>query len=284
MGCEKKPSDTIEICDVLLEMHTNPFLPCGPGGENAYRLALLMNNEELVAIFDQNPMNAMLGSFEKNNLFLSGKATQSQKKERQAAEENKEEPVEGLPPLKIVENTFESFTSFLEKLPDRMGVNGEEKASLGKASTDETHMGPLPPLLSAAIEGDAERCASILQKGTDVNVADSRNRTALIIAVQLAQEQIVRLLLDYKADIDHVEDDGGTALSIVSKEMENNALSPEKRKIYIRIKKAIVEEQTNRCAKVGQGRERDYEVASEIMGHNLKPEPGSGAGAGAGSA
>lgn len=54
----------------------------------------------------------------------------------------------------------------------------------------------------------------LLQKGANPNLVDREGRTALIAAAHTGSVGVVEVLLDHKANIDHADGDGRTALAV----------------------------------------------------------------------
>jgi ankyrin repeat protein len=71
-----------------------------------------------------------------------------------------------------------------------------------------------PPLLFAALYGDAEAVALLLERGADPNLANDSGATALMWAV--GDLRIARRLLDHGADVNATSEQGHTPLSIAA--------------------------------------------------------------------
>ena len=68
------------------------------------------------------------------------------------------------------------------------------------------------PLQQAAMRGDTTKVQQLLDKGTDVNVKDFGNQTALIYAAARGHSETVELLLNRGADINAANRSSETAL------------------------------------------------------------------------
>ena len=78
-------------------------------------------------------------------------------------------------------------------------------------------------LLAAVQEGEAEVVLSLIKKGSDVNKKYEQNKTPLIIATELNNLDIVKILIDaevaeVKADVDAETEDRWTALMVAAHE------------------------------------------------------------------
>jgi len=60
--------------------------------------------------------------------------------------------------------------------------------------------------------GDVARMAQLLTKGVPSNLTNDRGDTLLILAAYHRQEEMVRLLLEHRADVERFNDNGQTAL------------------------------------------------------------------------
>ncbi len=87
----------------------------------------------------------------------------------------------------------------------------EEKKARPKIDLEELKV-EMPPLVEAASKGDLAKVKSILGEGTLVDVKDSRQRTALAVAVSEGKKDVVEYLISQQANINSKRDDGGTPL------------------------------------------------------------------------
>lgn len=85
-----------------------------------------------------------------------------------------------------------------------------------KLSASEKYEADHTALMSAALEGQAERVKALLSKGADVNAKDVEGRTPLMFAVINMHCEAVSVLLDYGADVNARANDGGTALMLAA--------------------------------------------------------------------
>jgi ankyrin repeat protein len=76
-------------------------------------------------------------------------------------------------------------------------------------------------LMEAAVRGDVSAAKLLLDQGAEVNAADHRGYTPLLLAAQCDRDspELVRLLLDRGAGLDAVAE-GETALSLAAKRGE----------------------------------------------------------------
>ncbi|SFQ74427.1 ankyrin repeat domain-containing protein [Flavobacterium akiainvivens] len=65
-------------------------------------------------------------------------------------------------------------------------------------------------LASAAVKGETGLCEVLLKNGADPNIADANGVTPLTYAVQFENKALVALLLTYKADKKHKDNEGKT--------------------------------------------------------------------------
>jgi len=74
--------------------------------------------------------------------------------------------------------------------------------------------GPLlvPLFMEAALNGDAIKIGNALKAGTDCNIVDEENRTALMLAAFNGHTKVVSLLLDASARVNNRESMNRTAL------------------------------------------------------------------------
>jgi ankyrin repeat protein len=70
----------------------------------------------------------------------------------------------------------------------------------------------IPELLEYVRSGNRVGVLSLLDLGIPSNVADSHGRSALMLAAERGDSDIVRALLDAGAKVDHRDEHGGTAL------------------------------------------------------------------------
>ena len=70
---------------------------------------------------------------------------------------------------------------------------------------------PVPPVIQAALRGDAVAVDALLSKGADANVAQADGDTALMAATRLGRYDIVRNLLVHGAQRDQRDGRGRTA-------------------------------------------------------------------------
>lgn len=93
------------------------------------------------------------------------------------------------------------------------GGHGDEVRYLAKEAGRLPGPAVSAALLSAVWSGKVGVVEETLRLGADVNVRDTHNRTALILAVERGNEPIVALLLQWGADAQAVGQ-GGTALQV----------------------------------------------------------------------
>ena len=67
------------------------------------------------------------------------------------------------------------------------------------------------PLMACVVKGNNVIAELLLQKGANPNLTDNKGTTALMYAVQFQNIDAVKLLLKYKADIEHKDKEGKTA-------------------------------------------------------------------------
>ena len=70
------------------------------------------------------------------------------------------------------------------------------------------------PLMRAVLLGDAEIVRALLEHKADVNTQDDEGNTALMLAASQGSARVVQLLLEYGAILDRRDEVGMTALSI----------------------------------------------------------------------
>lgn len=76
----------------------------------------------------------------------------------------------------------------------------------------------IPELLAAAERGDMKTITNLLDKGlVDVNAANERGRTALLLAVWQNKTEAAKVLIDKGADVKHSDTYGDTALMLAAK-------------------------------------------------------------------
>lgn len=78
-----------------------------------------------------------------------------------------------------------------------------------KDINDESAMGT--SLMAAVVKGNTEIVKALLENKANPNLADANGTTALIYAVQFKNSSIIKLLLDYKADKSKIDNKGKTA-------------------------------------------------------------------------
>lgn len=67
---------------------------------------------------------------------------------------------------------------------------------------------------SAAITGNHADIASLLAEGAEINQRDQYGQTALMLAARHGRAEVVRLLLEYDADLDVIAKHGLSALML----------------------------------------------------------------------
>lgn len=80
-------------------------------------------------------------------------------------------------------------------------------------------------LMIAAEQGNKEMVESLLAKGEDINAKDSKGTTALMIAAEQGNKEIVELLLAKGADISAKDGKGKTALMIAAKKNRTEVMN-----------------------------------------------------------
>jgi len=80
-------------------------------------------------------------------------------------------------------------------------------------ATDERPFGA-ESLHRAAMTGDSERLAMLLDRGAAVDAVDADGRTALIVAALQGRTEAVRVLLAHGAAVNARDRDGRSALSV----------------------------------------------------------------------
>jgi ankyrin repeat protein len=73
------------------------------------------------------------------------------------------------------------------------------------------------PLMWAAFEGDVDEAARLIKEGADVNAMNNYGVTALHLAADTANTELIRLLLKAGADPESPNPDGETALHVVAR-------------------------------------------------------------------
>jgi uncharacterized protein len=86
------------------------------------------------------------------------------------------------------------------------------ETSLGRFATSLEPGRLSVALLTAALIGDSEAAATLLDRGADVNFADRTGRTALIEASFGGHASMIRLLLERGAEVNAQDVDGWSAL------------------------------------------------------------------------
>ena len=71
-------------------------------------------------------------------------------------------------------------------------------------------------MVEAARSGDTNKISSLLKAGANVNCRDEDSWTALMLAALWGHKDTVRLLLEYKVDIEAKSDWGDTALMLAA--------------------------------------------------------------------
>jgi hypothetical protein len=69
-------------------------------------------------------------------------------------------------------------------------------------------------LTYAAVRGDKNMAKKLLSKGADPNVVDEDGRSIVMHAVDYNREEIVKILIGYKADLNHRDKKGATAMGL----------------------------------------------------------------------
>ena len=69
-------------------------------------------------------------------------------------------------------------------------------------------------LTYASVRGDKQMTKKLLSKGASPNIVDENRRSILMHAVDYDREDIVTLLIKYKADLDQRDDKGATAIGL----------------------------------------------------------------------
>jgi len=69
-------------------------------------------------------------------------------------------------------------------------------------------------LTYAAVRGDKQMTKKLLSKGANPNIVDEDGRSILMHAVDYGYEDIVKLLIDYRANLDHRDNKGATAMGL----------------------------------------------------------------------
>lgn len=77
-------------------------------------------------------------------------------------------------------------------------------------------------LIKSAYDGDLSTVKSVVAKGADVNLADKKKRTPLILAAANGHIAVVEFLLENGADINARDSDGQSALMYASKRSFND--------------------------------------------------------------
>eukprot|EP01010_Urceolus_cornutus_P001272 NODE_1805_length_752_cov_111.834993_g1403_i0.p2 GENE.NODE_1805_length_752_cov_111.834993_g1403_i0~~NODE_1805_length_752_cov_111.834993_g1403_i0.p2 ORF type:complete len:180 (-),score=45.03 NODE_1805_length_752_cov_111.834993_g1403_i0:117-656(-) len=71
-------------------------------------------------------------------------------------------------------------------------------------------------LHAACTEGQHKRVRNLVEKGADVNALDAAGNTPIICAAEEGRLNVVKLLLELKADTSHTTPDGRTAQSVAA--------------------------------------------------------------------
>lgn len=101
------------------------------------------------------------------------------------------------------------------------GTNGVERTETVAPKPVQPRAAKADPLLvplfmEAALNGDAIKIGNALKAGTDCNVVDEENRTALMLAAFNGHTKVVSLLLDAGANVNLRESMNRTALMFAS--------------------------------------------------------------------
>ena len=98
--------------------------------------------------------------------------------------------------------------------PERASVRPEDIKSFERMSGIDDDIDDAPernPLFAAIVEGDAAKVRSLLKEEVWMSKIDEVNengRTPLLEASQEGHEEIVRMLLEWNADVDEADEDG----------------------------------------------------------------------------
>ena len=87
---------------------------------------------------------------------------------------------------------------YLDTLPNR-GTAGEFQLLLNSGSACK-NSNQIYTFLKASLDGAADEVQELLEQGMDPNSTDYDQRTALHLAVCGRQDQVIRLLIDARAD------------------------------------------------------------------------------------
>ncbi|MEO8235205.1 MAG: ankyrin repeat domain-containing protein [Flavobacterium sp.] len=85
------------------------------------------------------------------------------------------------------------------------------KFLMEKSKTINTSSDMGTPLMASVVKGNNVITELLLQKGANPDLTDNKGTTALMYAAQFQNIDAIKLLLKYKADIEHKDKEGKTA-------------------------------------------------------------------------
>lgn len=92
---------------------------------------------------------------------------------------------------------------------------GPRERRAAESTRQDGLLPPAPsPLWQAAAAGNADQVREAIARGDDLNLADARGRTALMVAAQRGDLAMVRLLKDAGADVAHTDTEGLSAADL----------------------------------------------------------------------
>jgi hypothetical protein len=121
--------------------------------------------------------------------------------------------------------TYNSYPKLAWSMPARRAAVSMPRAGrrmMGPEEGEEVTISPdmeaksEQTLVVAALDGDLQQVAELLNKGSNVNEKDSRDVTPLMAAVSSENTELVKLLLDKNADVNARDKEGATALMVAA--------------------------------------------------------------------
>ncbi len=99
------------------------------------------------------------------------------------------------------------LADFLRELEGECGFNDEKITPTSRGRTGDT------PLHIAAINGNLEAIALLLQEGAELNAKGEDGMTPLHYAVQMGQIEAIKILIEHAADSTLTDEFGDTPLT-----------------------------------------------------------------------